>query len=119
MTTIFLADGENHVRAALNLLIEYQPELVIAGEAENAENLLAQVCASPPDVILLDWDLPGIRPQKIVQTLRKFCAKTLIVVISVKPEHEKAARELVLDGFISKQLPPELFIAALNKIITQ
>jgi hypothetical protein len=54
-----------------------------------------------------------------VQTLRKFCAKTLIVVISVKPEHEKAARELVLDGFISKQLPPELFIAALNKIITQ
>jgi DNA-binding NarL/FixJ family response regulator len=117
LTTIFLADGENHVRAALNLLIEYQPEMVISGEAENAENLLAQVCTNPPDVILLDWNLPGIRPQKIVHTLRTFCDKTLVVVVSVKPEHEKAAKELGLDGFISKQLPPELFISTLERII--
>jgi len=119
LTTIFLADGENHVRAALSLLIKYQPEMLIAGEAENAENLLAQVCANPPNIILLDWKLPGIRPQKLVQTLRTFCVKTQIVVISVKPEHEKAAKELGLDGFISKQLPPEQFIDALQGVISR
>jgi two-component system, NarL family, response regulator DesR len=117
--SIFLADGENHVRAALNLLIKYQPDMVISGEAENAENLLAQVCADPPDVILLDWNLPGIRPQKLVQTLREFCARTMIVVVSVKPEHERAAKELELDGFILKQLPPELFITSLERIISK
>ena len=114
MISIFLADGENHVRAALKLLIEYQPEMVVAGEAENSESLLAQVCANPPDVILLDWGLPGMRPQKLIQTLRSYCNNSLIIALSVKPEDEQVVKEYDLDGFISKQLSPEEFILSLK-----
>lgn len=117
--SIFIADGENHVRAALSILIQYQPGMDIAGEAENAENLLARVCSNPPGVILMDWDLPGIRPQMLVQTLRTFCSSTQIIVMSVKPEHEKVAKAYKLDGFISKQLPPEDFISSLDEIMSK
>ena len=119
MKSIFLADSENHVRAALNLLIQYQPGLVISGESDNTENLLAQVCSNPPDVILLDLNLPGLRPKKLVQTLRVFCPNTQVIAISVKPEHEKSAMGLELDGFILKQLPPEVFISSLELIISK
>jgi DNA-binding NarL/FixJ family response regulator len=38
-----------------------------------------------------------------------------LVATSVKPEHELAAHQVGTDVFISKQLPPDQFLAALRK----
>ncbi|MBN1665867.1 MAG: response regulator transcription factor [Anaerolineales bacterium] len=117
MTTIFLAEGENHVRDALRLMIENQADLMTVGDAATAESLLAQVCQRPPDLILLDWNLPGLHPQRLMRTLRKYCVGTKVVATSVKPEKEKAAKEWGVDGFLLKQVPPEVFIEMLMIII--
>ena len=42
MKTIFLAEGEKHVREALRLMLEHQPILKIVGEASTAESTLAK-----------------------------------------------------------------------------
>lgn len=116
MRSMFLADGEKHVRDALRLMLEHQADFVIVGEAGDAEGLLAQVCQRPPDVILLDWNLPGIHHQRMIRTLQDHCPSTRLVVTSVKPEQEKIAREYKIDGFLSKQIPPESFLSALIEI---
>ena len=117
MLKIFLADREKHVREALRLIVEHQTDLVVVGEASHAESLLAQVCQQPPDVILLDWNLPGINPKRLIQTLHIYCPSTRVVATSVKPEQEKIIREYAIDGFLSKQLSPETFVATLINII--
>jgi len=119
MKTIFLAEGENHVRAALRLMLEHQPNIRIKGEAGTAESTLAQVCTQPPDVILLDWNLPGLHPQRLLAALRQCCPATLILATSVKPEQERIAVKLGADAFLLKQLPPDQFIAALTAAIHQ
>jgi len=119
MKTIFLAEGEKHVLDALLLLFEQQPDYEILGEARSAEGLLAHACKVSPDAILLDWNLPGFHPQRLIPTLRECCPAAKLVALSVKPEHEKLAKEYGLDGFISKHLPPEAFLASLNKVIEQ
>lgn len=119
MKSIFVAESENHVRAALSLLIEHQPEMRLTGAVYDIESLLAQVCQQAPDVILLDWNLPGMNPQRLTRTLREYCPDTRLVAISVKPEHEQAAREWGVDGFLSKQLSPDLFTAALESIFLE
>jgi DNA-binding NarL/FixJ family response regulator len=115
--TCFLAEGERHVLEALRLVLEQQTDFEIIGEARSAEGLLAHVCKLSPDAILLDWDLPGFHPQRLIPTLRECCPVAKLVALSVKPEHEKVSREYELDGFISKQLPPEAFLALLNAMI--
>ena len=117
MKSIFVAESENHVRAALSLLIENQPDMQLAGAVYDTESLLAQVCQQSPDVILLDWNLPGIHPRRLIRTLRECCPVTILVATSVKPEHEQVTREWGVDGFLSKQLTPELFVSALELII--
>ena len=117
MKTVFLAEGETHVRAALRLAIEFQGRIAVVGEADHPESLLAQVCQNPPDVILLDWNLPGLHHQRLIRILREHCPHTRVVVMSVKPEHEKAAREWDVDGFLLKQLTPEAFIAGLEMVV--
>jgi len=117
--TVFLAEGERHVLDALRLLLEQQADYDILGEARSAESLLAHACKLAPDAILLDWKLPGFHPQRLIRTLREYCPASKLVVLSAKPEDEKAAKEYGLDGFLSKQLPPESLLASLNAIIEQ
>jgi DNA-binding NarL/FixJ family response regulator len=117
--TVFLAEGERHVLDALRLLLEQQADYEILGEARSAESLLAHACKLAPDAILLDWNLPGFHPQRLIRTLREYCPASKLVALSVKPEDEKAAKEYGLDGFLSKQLPPESLVASLNAIIEQ
>ncbi|MFN2233349.1 MAG: response regulator transcription factor [Anaerolineales bacterium] len=113
--SIFLAEGETHVRNAMRLMLDYQDGFVIIGSANTAESTLAQVCQNPPDAILLDWDFPRVNYQRLIHTLREHCPQTRLVATSVKPEHELAAHQVGTDVFISKQLPPDQFLAALRK----
>lgn len=119
MQTIFLAEGEKHVLEALRLILENQVEFKITGEAGHPESLLAQVCQQPPDVILLDWNLPGIHHQRLLQTLRIHCPHTCILATSVQPEQRKIALELGADAFLSKQSPPDQFLTELIEAIVQ
>jgi DNA-binding NarL/FixJ family response regulator len=115
--TVFLAEGEKHVMEALRLALEQQAGYEIVGEARSAESLLVHACKLSPDVILLDWNLPGFHPQRLLPTLRECCPSTKLTAISVKPEHEKSAHEFGADGFISMQLSPEVFLSSLNAIL--
>jgi DNA-binding NarL/FixJ family response regulator len=115
--TIFLAEGETHVRKALHLMLDYQDGIMIIGEANTVESTLAQVCQNPPEVILFDWNLPGINHQRLIHTLRKYCTQTSLVATSVKPEDEFAACQIGTDAFISKQLPSDKFLAALRDFL--
>ena len=119
MKTIFLAEGEKHVREALLLMLEHQPDFMIVGEANTAESTLAKVCQKLPDVILLDWNLPGLHPQRLLAALRQCCPDTLILATSVRPEQESAAIQLGANGFLLKQLAPDQFILALNSAVNQ
>ena len=115
--SIFLAEGETHVRNALHLMLECQDGFVISGEANTVESLLAQVCQNPPDVVLLDWSLPGINHQRLIHTLQEHCPNASLVATSVKPEHELAAQKVGMYAFISKQLSSDEFLATLCKFL--
>jgi DNA-binding NarL/FixJ family response regulator len=56
---ILVADHQPRVRFGLRVFLERQPGLTVVGEATSAEELLAQAEVTGPDLILLDWELPG------------------------------------------------------------
>ena len=55
---ILIADVQAKVRFALRVLLERQPSCEIVGEASTGDDLIAQVQASCPDLMLLGWELP-------------------------------------------------------------
>lgn len=114
---VFLAESENHVRQTLRFMLEHHNKLLIAGEASHAESLLAQVCQHPPDAILLDWTLPGLRPPRLIPAIRRHCPETMILVTSTQPEYKKVVMQYEVDGFLLKQLPPDEFVQSLNELL--
>jgi SARP family transcriptional regulator, regulator of embCAB operon len=114
---IFIAESQLHVSRALRLVLEQQGAYEIAGEARHPESLLAQVCTKPPDLILLDWNLPGLRPHYLLNTLKRFCPNTLVLATSVNPENQQPARASGADGFILKTTPPDEFLRAVSDVL--
>jgi CheY-like chemotaxis protein len=111
---ILSADGQPRVRSAIRLLLEQQPEANVVEEVANAQELLKHVGNRCPDVLLLDWELPGLTPEKLLGTLHTIYPDLFIIVLDSKPQTRQVALEAGADGFVSKNDPPERLLAAIE-----
>ena len=57
---VLLADDNRKVRFALAALLQRRPEIAIVGEANDLTQVLAQLTSTNPDLLLIDWRLPGL-----------------------------------------------------------
>jgi DNA-binding NarL/FixJ family response regulator len=97
------------------VLLEQTPGLTIVGEASNAQSLLAQTSTTRPDLVLLDWTLPGLHEDGTLRTLRQTCPDVSVIVLSGRPEARKTALAAGANAFVSKVDPPERLLAAIGE----
>jgi DNA-binding NarL/FixJ family response regulator len=113
---ILLADDQPKVRLGLRLLLEQQEWAIVVGETAGAERLLAQIEATQPDLILLDWSLQEAAGAEQVSALRQACPRLTLIVLSAQPGAEASALASGADAFISKADPPEDLLAAIRAL---
>jgi DNA-binding NarL/FixJ family response regulator len=111
---VLLADDQAKVRSALRLLLQQQPDVEILGEAVDTTGLLDWIKVACPDVLLLDWELPGLPPAALLPVLQFHCPKLRVIALSSRPEARGAALEAGVYAFVSKGDPPETLLAALD-----
>jgi DNA-binding NarL/FixJ family response regulator len=111
---IILADDQPEVRSALRLLLEEKTGIKVIADASTSTELLRQVRACCPDLILLDWELPGSEPEKLVKLLHKTCSSLYIIALSSRPQMKPVALKAGVLHFICKSEPPEQLLAALD-----
>ena len=118
---MLLADDQSWLRSAIKLLLGQEANIEIAGEAVDAVQLIEMNDALRPDIVLLDWELPGIRrsnaKQNLMTTLRTVNEQLLVIVLSGRPESSRAAMSAGANAFISKADTPEQFLTALHEVI--
>ena len=82
---IVLASAQLDLRLALEILLREEPGTRVVGTASEAASLRSLLQASRPDMVLLDWDLPGhprpawwLKPKRSILTSKSlFSAKSL------------------------------------------
>jgi DNA-binding NarL/FixJ family response regulator len=110
---VLLADDQPKVRSAMRLLLEHQPNINVLGEAVDATGVLDWMKATCPDMLLLDWELPGFGPQ-VMAELRALCPTLTVIALSGQPQAQEAALKAGVDAFVSKGDPPERLLAAIG-----
>jgi DNA-binding NarL/FixJ family response regulator len=111
---ILLADHRHKVRFALRALLEQQPDLKVVGEAADAEELLALTEETCPDLVLVDWELPGLTANDHLSALRRVCPDVFLLALSGRVKAREAALGAGADAFVSKGDPPERLLAAID-----
>jgi len=113
---IIIGDAQFKVRFGLRLLLEQQPGWRVSGEAEEAQTLLENVLAGRPDLVLLDWELPGMEAEELLTVLRQSCPDLRVISISGKDELRQAALLAGADLFAYKADSPEKLLGMIRGI---
>jgi DNA-binding NarL/FixJ family response regulator len=79
---IFLMSSHTPLCHALRQTLALEPEFHIVGEATAAQDCAARVDKARPDVVLLDWDLPGMQAMTVLRALQLVDFRPKVVVFS-------------------------------------
>jgi two-component system, NarL family, invasion response regulator UvrY len=111
---VLIADDHPIVRGGLRELLVRHLENVVCGEAESAQEVLAQVQRHPWDVLILDITMPGRSGLDILSDLKQVQPKLPILVLSMHSEDQYAKRVLKAGarGYLKKETAPEELIQA-------
>ena len=112
---IVLAIRESELRLALELLISQEPGVRVLGTASDVDGLLALVRTNYPDLVLLDWALPGRPMGDVLAEIKSLEREPKVVVLCSDPNTKAAIADAGADGFLLKGDPPEHVFAELKK----
>lgn len=115
---MFIADDQPEVRSAMRLVVGQLVGYRVAGEAADISQMLALVAAEPPDVVLLDWELPGGFPadSRMLAELRANASGLRVVVMSARDGSRIEAIDGGADAFVSKGDSPRRLIEVLDEL---
>jgi DNA-binding NarL/FixJ family response regulator len=107
-------DSPEFLESAVGFLA-LQPAIQVVGRACSAQDALEQVPRLHPDLVLMDWAMPGMTGLEATRTLRTLPGSPRIIMLTIYdiPKYRAAARVAGADGFISK---PD-FVAQLPSLI--
>ena len=111
---VLLADDQAKVRSAIRLLLEQDANVEVVGEAVDATGLIDWLNVLCPDLVLLDWELPGASAEELLAAIHGSCTHAQVIAMSGIPEARQAALNAGADGFVSKGDPPERLLEAMD-----
>jgi DNA-binding NarL/FixJ family response regulator len=113
---IFIADADRELRMGLQMLLHQESGMHVTGIAVQIEGLEAQVAASQPDVLLLDWRLPGGSMPEVLAELRQSVPRLQVIAMSVRDDDEGEAMAAGADLFVAKNAPPGELLKSLRSM---
>lgn len=118
MIRIIIADDHPVVRQGLKQILADEPDMIVTGEAPNAQGLLEKVRKEKCDVLLLDITMPGRGGLDILKDLRREYPKLSVLVLSIHPEDQFGPRVLKSGaaGYMSKESAPEELVSAIRRV---
>ncbi len=114
---VYLVDDHAMVREGLANMLAMQPGFEVVGQAGDGEQLLAEVVAASPDVVLMDLKLPGMDGVALCQRLKVVCPKAQVLMVTMHDDAENVARA-VKAGAAGYLVKNEAFTKAVDAIET-
>jgi two-component system invasion response regulator UvrY len=118
MIQVLLVDDHAVVRTGFRLLLQSQPDINVAAEAQSGEIACQLFAELNPDVVVMDLGMPGMGGLEALRRIRARNSNARVLALSAHddPMHaRRALREGAL-GFLSKRSAPEALIEAIASV---
>jgi len=116
---IFVVDDHPIVRQGLTLLIDRERDLMVCGEAEEAQTAMQKITVCHPDILIVDISLNGPDGLDLLKNIRLKYPTLPVLILSMHDESIYAERALRAgaNGYIMKQEATEKVLVALRRIL--
>lgn len=118
MIRVVIFDDSNSIREAIALLIDSNPGFTLTGSYADAMHCIALLEAGPPDVVLMDIDMPQVTGIEAVQLIRLHFPALPIIMLTVFDNHDKVFASLCAGavGYLLKNTPPARLLEAIREV---
>ncbi|WP_308201412.1 BTAD domain-containing putative transcriptional regulator [Sphaerisporangium perillae] len=113
---VVVADDQALVRTGLRVILESEPGLELAGEAEDGEQAIALIRRTQPDLVLMDISMPRLDGLAAARRILADAAPPKVVMMTTfgTDDNLYAALRAGVSGFVLKTSAPEQLIAAIR-----
>ena len=115
---VLIADDHPIVREGFKKIVTADPDMMVAGEAENGQEVLTLLQRSKFDICLLDISMPGRNGLEILREIRLHWPRLPVLTVSMYPEEQFAVRAFKAGaaGYLTKTSAPTELLTAIRKI---
>lgn len=103
-TAVFVVEDHTLVRQSLVALLEAADDIEVVGQAASVEEARPRVLAQPPDVLMLDVNLPGEDGLSYADEVHREGVPTRVLVLTMHEDVEslRRATEAAVAGYLTK-----------------
>jgi DNA-binding NarL/FixJ family response regulator len=117
--TVAIVEDDAGVRQRLATMLEQSGDCTCSGEYANAENALAGVPQQPPQVVLVDVNLPGINGVECVRHLAARLPDVLFIMLTVHEDTDTIFEALKAgaSGYLLKPVRKQELMQAIRDVV--
>src|SRR5205085_9006737 len=106
------------IRSSLAALIRRSPVFKLAGDFPDAETALAQIPRDPPDVVLMDINLPGMKGVECVRQLKAALPAVQFLMLTVYEDSDSLFNSLKAgaSGYLLKRTASARLLDAIQDV---
>lgn len=119
MTNVVVFDDHKARRDALEFLLNLQPDMQCTATFEDCTDLVNNLKNNPPDVVLMDIDMPNVDGIEGVKLLQTYYPSTFIIMQTVFEDDEKLfdCLKAGAHGYILKKTSNDKLIEGIKDVL--
>lgn len=117
-TRVVLADDHDRVRGGVRALLE-DSGLEVVAEGKNADEAQRLILSAQPELLLLDFSMPGPSVSETLEFLRAHAPGTRVLILTAHDDDAFVSEALQagVDGYILKEEAPEHLLEAVRDVL--
>jgi DNA-binding NarL/FixJ family response regulator len=100
------------------MLLKQEPGEAVIAESSDLDSIAVQMREFRPEVVLLEWELPGRAAAALLIALNGLEFRPKVIVLSGRSDARKMALALGADGFVYKGDPPDQLLLTYRQNIS-
>jgi len=117
---VALVEDDEGIRSSLAALIRRASNLRLAGDYPDAETALQEIPRKPPDVVLMDINLPGMNGVECVRQLKSNLPEVQVLMLTVYEDSDSLFNSLKAgaSGYLLKRTVSTKLLEAIRDVHT-
>jgi two-component system invasion response regulator UvrY len=118
MINLLLVDDHALVRSGIRAVLARAEGIRVLAEAETGEEAIALVRKNPPDVVLMDVNMPGIGGMEATRRIVRLNPKVKVIILTVHNEEPYPTRlfKAGATGYLTKGCSVEEMVSAIHQV---